>query len=170
MSVILRTLYLIDSLWTLRMSQSPSKSALGVPTINSAMTRRSKKRGTTLVELMACLVFLSLAVYPMLACITGSQTRALNAQDRLLVLGALEDKIETQRGIALTLALTTGTTSSTTTPTGLVSSLTITQTITLVTGYSDLYQVSETGTWGSAVLPWRNGSMTISTYMRAPHV
>jgi len=134
------------------------------------MSRFHKKRGTTLIELMCCLVFLSLAVYPMLACISGSQIRSQNAEDRMIVLGLVQDQIEKQRGIALTLALTTGTTTSTTTPTSMTTPVTVTTTISLVAGTTDEYLVSVSATWGSAVNPWRNGTISIATYMRAPHV
>lgn len=132
--------------------------------------KRQRKRGTTLVELMCCLVFLSLAVYPMFACITGSQARAMNAQDRLLAYALVQDKIETQRATALTTALTVGTSSATSTPTTMTTPVTVTTTIALVAGYTDLYSVTVSATWGTPVLPWRNGNISLATYMRAPHV
>ena len=134
------------------------------------MNRLKKMRGTTLVELLACLVFLSVAVYPMLACISGSQIRSQNAEDRLIVLGMVQDQIEKQRGNALTLALVPGTSTSTTTPASMTTPVTLTTTIALVSGYTDLYSVSASATWGTSVTPWRTGTISLVTYMRAPHV
>jgi len=134
------------------------------------MNTRSRKRGTTLVELLCCLVFLSLAVYPMLACISGSQIRSQNAEDRLIAIGLIQDQIEKQRGNALTLVLVPGTTVTTTTPTSMTTPVTVTTAISTTAGYTDLYTVAVTASWGTPVTPWRNGNVTIATYIRAPHV
>jgi len=158
------------------MARFPSDSLLSLsergpaPDNFCVMNRVHKKQGTTLIELMCCLVFLSLAVYPMLACISGSQVRSQRAEDRMIALGLVQDQIEKQRGIALTLALTTGTTTTTTTPTSMTTPVTVTTTISLVAGYTDLYLVSVSASWGTAVTPWRVGTLSLATYMRAPHV
>jgi hypothetical protein len=120
------------------------------------------------VELMACLVFLSLAVYPMLACISGATARSMNAQERMVVLGLVEDQLESCRSTARTSALTLGTTTTTLTPGTVYTPVIVTKVISAVAGYTDLFQVAVTATWGSATLPNRNGSITLTAYMRAP--
>jgi prepilin-type N-terminal cleavage/methylation domain-containing protein len=134
------------------------------------MSLRRKRRGFTLIEMLACIVFLGVTVYPILGCITQSQARELNAQDQMTVLGLIQDQIEGQRAIAYTTALTTGTTNTTPTPTGMTATVTLSRVITLVSGYTDLYQVQVTGTWTNTAVPNRNGSITLTTMMRAPHV
>jgi len=131
--------------------------------------RNKTRNGTTLVELLVCLVFLATTVGSMCYAIAQAQNVAANAGDRLLVMGAVMDQIEAQRSTALTTALTTGTT--TTTKTGVVwTSINLTTAISLVSGYTDLYKVDVTGTWGNSTIPTRNGSIEVITYMRAPHV
>src|SRR5579862_3180875 len=115
------------------------------------MRRRIGTHGFTLVELLACLAFLSLAVYPMLSCITWSLKTAQRTQDEMWVEGVVLDQIETERTVALSSALTTGTTSTTKTPTGMSVSITLQTVIALVTGYTDLYSVQVTGTWTDAL-------------------
>ena len=139
------------------------------PTIKSVKRKRVKS-GFTLVELLCCLAFLSLAVYPMLSCITYSIKSVLRAQDQMMVMGLVQDAIENQRATAYTSALTPGTTSTTSTPTGMLESVTVTTTIALVSGYTDLYSVQVTGTWQDASINGTTGTITVTTYMRAPHV
>ena len=119
---------------------------------------------------MACLVFLSVAIYPMLTCLTQAQADSYNAQERMIVMGLIQDQFETQRTIANGSALTTGTTVSTQNPAGVYTSVSMTTVIALVTGYTDLFSVQVTASWGNATLPNRNGTITLTTYMRAPHV
>lgn len=127
-----------------------------------------RKRGTTLVEILVSLVFLSLAIGPMVACVSQAQSAALNAQERYYVLGKVRDVIEAQRANALGALLTTGTT--TTTANGIWTPVTITTTIAGVSGYSDLYSVDVKATWGNATIPNRGGTIEIITYMRGLHV
>ncbi|HEY3780959.1 MAG TPA: type II secretion system protein [Fimbriimonadaceae bacterium] len=134
------------------------------------MRKRRKKGGFTLVEMLACLAFLSLAIYPMLTCITWSLKTALQTQDRMWVEGLVQDSIETQRGTALTSALTAGTTTTANTPTGMSCTVTVKTVIALVSGYTDLYSVTVTGTWTDAVFNKNQSTITLVTYMRAPHV
>ena len=131
---------------------------------------RKEKRGTTLVELLVCLTFLSLTVYPMLSCVTYSIRNSQRSQEQMVVMGLIQDALDTQRATALSSALTAGTTSVNYTPTTTNTQVTVTTTIALVTGYTDLYQVTVTGTWNDATVNFNNSSLVISTYMRAPHV
>ncbi len=134
------------------------------------MVRARRRKGFTLIELLACLTFLSLAVYPMLSCITWSIKTALRTQDQMWVEGVVLDKIESERATALSSALTTGTTTSTSTPTGMSAVVTLTTVIALVSGYTDLYSVQVTATWTDALMNGNLSTVTITTYMRAPHV
>lgn len=132
--------------------------------------RRGRTHGFTLVELLACLAFLSLAVYPMLSCITWSLKTALRTQDEMWVEGVVLDQIETERTAALSAALTTGTTTTTKTPTGMSATITLQTIIALVSGYTDLYSVQVTGTWNDVLVNSHSSSIVLTTYMRAPHV
>jgi hypothetical protein len=116
------------------------------------------------------MAFLSLAVYPMLSCITWSIKTALRTQNQMWVEGAILDKIESERAVALTSALTTGTTTTSSTPTGMSSAVTLVTVIAKVTGYTDLYSVQVTGTWNNELVNGNSSSVTVTTYMRAPHV
>lgn len=123
-----------------------------------------------MIELLCCLAFLSLAVYPMLSCITWSIKTALRTQNQMWVEGLVLDKIESERAIALTSALTAGTTVTNSTPTGMSSSVTLTTVIAKVTGYADLYSVQVTGSWNNELVNANTSTVTVTTYMRAPHV
>lgn len=106
----------------------------------------------------------------MLTCITWSIKSVQRAQDQMWVMGEVQDAIETQRATAYSSALTAGTTTTHSTPGGMSVSVTVTTTIALVTGYSDLYSVAVTGTWQDTILNNNTGTITLTTYMRAPHV
>jgi len=134
------------------------------------MAPRRKSKGFTLVEMLACLTFLSLSVYPMLSCITYSIKSVLRAQDQMMTMGLVQDAIETQRSNAYSAALTPGTTTTNSTPTGMSVSVQVTTVITLMTGYSHLYSVAVTGTWQDTITNGTTGTITITTYMEAPHV
>lgn len=120
--------------------------------------------------MLACLAFLSLAVYPMLSCVTWSIKTALQAQDRMWVSGLVQDALDAQRAAALNAALTTGTTTTSSTPTGMSCSVRVQTVVSLVSGYTDLYQVAVTATYTDVAFNNNASTMTVTTYMRAPHV
>ncbi len=97
------------------------------------------------------------------------QNRA-QTQNQMWVEGAVLDQIETERSVALSSALTPGTTVSTVTPTGMPSSVTLTTVIAKVSGYGDLYSVQVTGSWSNELVNGNTTTVTVTTYMRAPHV
>lgn len=139
------------------------------PTICKVKRTCRRQSGTTLVELLATLVFLSLCVAPMLAAITSTQSTAASSSDRMLVMAVVADAIESYRGTAETYSLTPSGTSTQVTVAGVYTKVQLNKTVSLVSGYTDLYLVTVTASWGSATMPNRNGSITVSTYMRAPH-
>jgi hypothetical protein len=106
----------------------------------------------------------------MLGTINQAQVSAMNARERLIVMGMVQDEIDKQRSLARTTALTTGTTTSTQTSSSVYTNIALTDAITLVSGYTDLYQVDITATWGDKTLMlYRTGTIEVITYMRAPH-
>ena len=84
--------------------------------------------------------------------------------------GVVQDAIETQRATAYSSALTAGTATTTSTPTGMSVTVTVKTVVSLVSGYSDLYSVAVTGTWSDTIINDTTGSISVTTYMRAPHV
>lgn len=131
-----------------------------------------RRNAFTLVELLCCLTFLSLAVYPILACIRDSNNRYQIAKFRHLVMGKAQDAIEADRALAYTNALSAGTTTSSGTLSGSNISYTTTTTVTAVSGYTDLFLVTASCAWSNAALDnfGSTGSISVSTYMRNNHV
>lgn len=127
------------------------------------------RRGTTLVELMVSVGFLGLGAVTLLACVNESLNNEAYARRRARILAAAQDVMDTTRATAHTGTVATGVTTKTIDVTGLQTGATITQTVTLQTGYSDLYEVNVTATWNErpGIGQTRADSIVLDTFVRA---
>ena len=125
--------------------------------------------GTTLVELLVAVVFIGICVSSIVSCVTNSAARSVYARRRILILGQARSALENSKSTAKTSALTPGTTFSVVSVSGFSGSATLTKTISLVSGYTNLYKVNVSITWTEKALGMnRSDSMTMETWMRAP--
>lgn len=123
------------------------------------------------MEVMVAVVFLSLCSAGILQSVTTAQNRASVAQDRLYALTLAQNTLDTVRRTAKTSALTPAITSTSPSNSGLPGTVTLKQTITAVSGYTNLYSIQVKVTWGSVTLPKnRSSNLTIETILRAPDV
>ena len=128
----------------------------------------SIRRGTTLVELMVSVGFLGVGAVALLACVNSSVAMEGYARRRALILAAAENVVDGTRAAASMGTITPGASTQSLTLAGLQSAATLTQTITLQTGYSDLYLVDVTATWNetpSAGIT-RTDSLELDTLIR----
>lgn len=129
----------------------------------------SRLNGTTLVELLVAVVFIGICVSSIVGSVTNAAARAVYARRRILILGQARNALEQCKATAKKSALTPGTTINIWSPTGFTGTATCTQTITLISGYTNLYKVNETVTWTEKALGInRSDSMVLETWMRAP--
>lgn len=136
--------------------------------IKTIVPSKNRARGTTLVELLVATVFLGLCVSAMLSSIAGTQSKADVAKWRAVALGFAQDALASVRsqGAAGTLAAGTATTSHTSAGSPTV---TITKTVSLASGFTDLYAVRILATFTRDVAGnTRTESLQLDTYVRSP--
>ena len=125
--------------------------------------------GTTLVELLVAVVFIGICVSSIVSCVTNAAARSVYARRRILVLGQARTQIEQCRSTAKTSALTPGTTVLPMAITGFTGTPTMTKTITLISGYTNLYKVNISISWTEKSLGAnRTDTVVMETWMRAP--
>jgi Tfp pilus assembly protein PilV len=125
--------------------------------------------GTTLVELLVAVVFIGICVSSIVSCVTNAAARSVHAKRRILILGQVRSAMESTKATAKTSALTTGPTFFVLTMPGFTGSATMSKTITLQSGYTNLYRVNITVNWTEKALGInRSDSMVMETMMRAP--
>jgi len=133
--------------------------------------KRARERldGTTLVELLVAVIFIGICVSSIITCVTNAAARSVYARRRVLILGQVRSAIEQSKSTAKTSALTAGTTISVISVPGLTGNATMTKTVTVVSGYTNLYKVNVTASWTEKALGInRSDSMVMETWMRAP--
>ena len=99
------------------------------------------RAGTTLVELLITIVFLAVAVVPILTLINSSQSRANETRQRMIALGVAQDEIENAKSATRTGGLATGNSSRSTTPAGALYPLQITTKVQTVAPFDDIQEV-----------------------------
>ena len=128
-----------------------------------------KARATTLVELLVAVVFIGICVSSIVACVETSNKRDVYARRRILMLAAARASIEKSRSQAKSAALTTGITTASANTAGFTGSAILTKSITLISGYSNLYKVNVAVTWTEPAQGVnRSDSLILETWMRAP--
>ncbi len=112
-------------------------------------------------------LFLGICASAILNTATSARSSATYATRRAALLARVEDEIDLARRIAVAGSLTTGTTTFTGAVSGVAGNVTITRTTTLLTGYTDLYDVVATASWTEPTSSGsRADSMTLQTYVR----
>lgn len=129
-----------------------------MPMINHV---RLRHKGTTLVELLVTVAFLGMCVVPMLTMINSSQIRANETKARMLALTVAQDQLDQCRLAAKSGTLAAGTTNTSVVVSGLSDPVGVTKTITLVAGFTKLYEVSIKATYPA-------GDISVWTQMRSP--
>ena len=128
--------------------------------------RYAKLRGTTLTELLVAVVVLGACASIILGAVVTGKSRATYAKRRALALALCCDQIESARSQSLLGNLTAGTTVTPVSLPGSVS-VTVTTVSSLVSGYTNLYQVVSTATWNEGASA-RPDLVTLTTLMRSP--
>jgi hypothetical protein len=115
-------------------------------------------------------VFIGICVSSIVNCVTNAAARAVYARRRILMLGQARTAIESCKSTAKTSALTSGTTFFTLSGiSGFTGSATMTRTISLVSGYTNLYRVNISISWSEKALGInRNDTLVTEAWMRAP--
>jgi len=128
----------------------------------------SMRRGTTLVELMVSVGFLGVGAAALLTCVNASLAQEGYARRRALILAAAENVLDGTRSSASAGSVPTGVTTQALTVAGLQTTVTITETITLQSGYPDLYLVDVAATWNEnpGVGTTRGDSLVLDTFIR----
>jgi Tfp pilus assembly protein PilV len=106
-------------------------------------SKTDRRRGTSLIELLVAIVFLSVCVVPMLRMVVANQMRSNEAAARGIALAMAQDEICLQRRTAKTTRPTVGTTTQTQEGVaGLKHAAKMTVVTKAVAGLPDLYEVT----------------------------
>ena len=132
------------------------------------MAAKRRRRGTTLAELLVAVVFLAICVSGIVACLVTSRRNASYSGRRAIALAAATSAIELARADAASGALAEGTGEPVAVP-GIPGAASYRCAVSLVPGYSDLFQVTVGVVWKENRRGVeRNDSLTLSTWMRSP--
>lgn len=130
------------------------------------MSRRARKlAGTTLVELLICVIFLGLCAAAMLNAVSAAGRQASIAEEKLLALAVAKNELANAQAAAKTGTIVVGTTTTNPTDTGIKYPVSVKTVISAVSGYSDLYQVSSQVTWTADTGAALSGQVTLETYV-----
>lgn len=133
------------------------------------MARGTGRRGTTLAELLVAIAFIGVCAGAILACVTSSSTRSTHAKRRAIVLAQLQSEIEQVRSTAKSSSLTTGTVNTTPAMSGFTGTANMSRSITLVSGYTNLYRVLVQMNWTEQTSSGqRSETLLLETNVRAP--
>ncbi|MFY9234518.1 MAG: type II secretion system protein [Fimbriimonadaceae bacterium] len=86
---------------------------------------RLRRKGTTLVELLVTIVFMAVAVGPIVSLITASHTRANVSKQRMLALGLAQNELESLKTLGRKGSVSTKNLTSSQTPTGATFPMTV---------------------------------------------
>jgi type II secretory pathway pseudopilin PulG len=134
--------------------------------IHIPMRKATRRKGTTLAELLVATVFLGICAASILGAVTSAIAHTGQAERRSFALGAAEASIEALRASHISSSPSTGSTIDTIPLPGGRSG-TRTRVVALVSGYTDLYTVTVTLSWTESFGP---DTITIETLVRAPDV
>ncbi len=133
---------------------------------NKNVTIRMRRRaGTTLVELMVCMVFLGLCSAAMLNAIGAASRQASIAEEKLLALSTAKNELAKAQADARANSISVGSTTTYPTDTGIKYPVSVQTTISAVGGYVDLYLVTTRVTWTSTSGPEHSGKVDLQTYV-----
>ena len=121
--------------------------------------------GTTLVELLICVIFLGLCAAAMLNAVGAASRQASVAEEKLLALATAKNQIAQQQAAARDGTLAVGTSTTNPTDTGIRFPVTVTTTVSAVGGYTDLYQVLTRVSWVSDIGAEHSGAVQLQTYV-----
>ena len=129
---------------------------------------KRRKSGSTLVEVLMAMAFMSACTAVMLGAVTSNQERANIAWERSIVLQRVLSELDAFRSTARLTTLPVGTTTIIPSLAG-VGSVRVDREISAEVGVADLYLVTVTATWTSVDLGHRQ-TLQISTKVIAPEV
>ncbi len=136
------------------------------PTDNKNVTIRiSSRAGTTLVELMVCLVFIGLCSAAMVNAIGAASRQASIAEEKLLALATAKTELAKAQVNARDNAIVVGTTTTYPSDTGIRYPVTVRTVISPVGTYADLYLVSTLVSWESNTGREHSGKVELQTYV-----
>lgn len=127
--------------------------------------RLRKLTGTTLVELLVCVIFLGLCSAAMLNAVGAASRQAAVAEEKLLALATAKNELAAKQAAARNGTLVVGSATSNPSDTGIKYPVTVQTDVSPVTGYTDLYLVSARVTWVSDVGAEHSGSVKLQTYV-----
>lgn len=123
-------------------------------------------RGTTLVELMVCVIFLGLCAGAMLNSIGTAGRQSSIAEERILGVTLAKNELDKARAMARANTLVVGTTTTNPTNTGIKYPVTVTTTVSVAPpGNQDLYLVHAVVSWTSDTTQDHSGSIALDTYV-----
>lgn len=121
--------------------------------------------GTTLVELLVCVVFIGLCSAAMLGAMGSASRSSSIAETKLLALTLAKNELDKARAAGGAGTISVGTSTTTPTGTGIKYPVTVQRQITSVAGVPDLYFVRARVTWTSSVGSEHSGQVTVETYV-----
>lgn len=127
--------------------------------------RARKRAGTTLVELLVCVIFLGLCSAAMLNAIAAAGKQASIAEEKLLALAVAKNELAAAQAAARQGSIVEGSTESHPTDTGIKYPVVVLTTISLVSGHTDLYKVNSLVSWTSDVGQEHSGKVQLETYV-----
>lgn len=125
------------------------------------MSPSRRCRGVSLAEVMVATAFMAVAVTALLQTIWVVHENESVAMNRAVGLATAETMIAEVRTSILDGSFATGTTNSVVTLPGIKGNVTKTRTISLVPGFTELYEVA-------AKVSWAGDSVQLVTYVRFP--
>lgn len=124
-----------------------------------------KARGTTLVELLVCVVFLGLCSAAMLGAIGTASRSSSIAEEKLIALTLAKNELDQARAAAAKGTLTVSNVTTNPTGTGIKYPVTVQTIATTVGGVADLYYVRTRVSWASDTGNEHSGKVDLETYV-----
>lgn len=124
-----------------------------------------KARGTTLVELLVCVVFLGLCSAAMLGAIGTASRSSSVAEEKLIALTLAKNELDQARAAAAKGTLTVSNVTTNPTGTGIKYPVTVQTIATTVGGVNDLYYVRTRVSWASDTGNEHSGKVDLETYV-----
>jgi len=126
-----------------------------------------KARGTTLVELLVCVVFLGLCSAAMLGAIGTASRSSSIAEEKLIALTLAKNELDKARLAAAKGTLGVFNVTTNPTGTGIKYPVTVQTIATTVGGVTDLYYVRTRVSWASDTGNEHSGKVDLETYVVA---
>lgn len=123
------------------------------------------RRGTTLVELLVCAVFLGLCSAAMLGAIGAASRSSSVAEEKLIAAILAKNELDKARAAAAQGTLTVSNTTTNPTDTGIKYPVKVQTVVVAVTGVADLYLVRTRVSWTSDTSNEHSGYVDLETYV-----